>query len=92
MPGFSAPLETEWSLLRAACAEVPAEEKTARIRQLLGSQVHWSALLSLADRHGVQPILAQSLLGLGDQIPAEALITLKQSYQANLSQSASAIN
>jgi hypothetical protein len=84
MPGLSAPLETEWSLLRAACAEVPTEEKTARIRELLGSQVHWSALLSLAEHHGVQPILAQSLLSFGDQVPTEALITLKQSHQANL--------
>ena len=84
MPGLSVPLETEWSLLRAACAEIAAEEKTARIRELLGSQVHWSALLNLADRHGVQPILAQSLLSFGNQVPAEALITLKQSYQANL--------
>jgi len=84
MPGLSAPLETEWSLLRAACAEVPAEEKTARILGLLSARVRWKALLSLAERHGVQPILAQSLLSLGEQVPTEALIALKQSYQANL--------
>ena len=84
MPGPSAPLQTEWSLLRAACAELPAEEKTARIRRLLDSQVHWNALLSLAERHGVQPILAQSLWSLGDEVPTEALLTLKQNYQANL--------
>src|SRR2546428_594434 len=84
MPGFSAPLENEWSLLRAACAEVPTKEKAARIRELLGSEVHWSALLSLAEHHGVQPILAQSLLSFGDQVPTETLVTLKQSHQANL--------
>jgi hypothetical protein len=84
MPGLSAPLETEWSLLRAACSEVPAEEKTARMRGLLDSQVHWNALLSLAEHHGVQPILAQSLLSFADRVPAEALTTLKGSYQANL--------
>ncbi|HKV76817.1 MAG TPA: nucleotidyltransferase family protein [Candidatus Sulfotelmatobacter sp.] len=84
MPGISAPLETEWSLLRAACAEVPPTQNAARIRKLLSSQVCWDSLLSLAEHHGVQPILAQSLLSFADQIPAHALITLKQSYQANL--------
>jgi hypothetical protein len=84
MPGSSAPPEAEWSLLRAACADVSAEEKTTRICGLLGPHVRWNALLSLAEHHGVQPILAQSLLSFGDQVPAEALITLKQSYQANL--------
>jgi len=84
MPGLSAPLETEWSLLRVACAELSEEEKTARIRGLLDSQVHWNALLSLAEHHGVQPILAQSLLNFAGQVPSEALTTLKGSYQANL--------
>jgi len=84
MLGLFAPFETEWSLLRAACAELPAEEKTVQIRALLASQVHWNALFSLAEHHGVQPILAQSLVGLGHQVPAEVLVTLKQNYQANL--------
>src|SRR5580692_11027431 len=84
MPGISAQLETEWSLLRAACAEVPPTQKTARIRELLGFQVHWDSLLNLAEHHGVQPILARSLMSFEDQIPTQALITLKQSYQVNL--------
>lgn len=84
MAGISAPLETEWSLLRAACAEVPPTQKTARIRELLGFQVHWDSLLNLAEHHGVQPILARSLMSFEDQIPTRALITLKQSYQVNL--------
>lgn len=84
MPGISAPLETEWSLLRAACAEVPPAQKTARIHKLLGSQISWGSLLSVAEHHGVQPILARSLMSFEDQIPARTLITLKQSYKANL--------
>ena len=84
MPGISALLETEWSLLRAACAEVPPPQKTARIRKLLGSQIRWDSLLSLAEYHGVQPILARSLMSFEDQIPTQTLITLKQSYRANL--------
>jgi hypothetical protein len=84
MPGNSAPLETEWSLLRAACAEVPPARKTARIRELLGFQVRWDSLLSLAEHHGVQPILARCLMSFEDEVPPQALVTLKQRYQANL--------
>lgn len=84
MPGISAPLETEWSLLRAACAEGPPTQKVAHIRELLGFQVRWDSLLSLAEHHGVQPILARCLMSFEDEVPPQALITLKQRYQANL--------
>lgn len=84
MPGISAPLETEWSLLRAACAEGPPTQKVAHIRELLGFQVRWDSLLSLAEHHGVQPILARCLMSFEDEVPPQALITLKQRYQTNL--------
>src|SRR4029077_10871561 len=84
MPGISAPLETEWSLLRAASTDVPPTQKTARICKLLSSQIRWESLLSLAEHHGVQPILARSLMSFEDQIPTQTLIALKQSYKANL--------
>ena len=80
----SAPRKPEWSLLLAACSDRPAEEKATRIRGLLDSEIRWKALLSLADQHALQPLLAQALLSLGDQIPADALADLKQGYQANL--------
>lgn len=51
---------------------------------MLHSEIRWNTLLSLADQHAVQPLLAQALLSVGDQIPADALRNLKQSYQANL--------
>jgi hypothetical protein len=84
MPGHSAPLETEWSLLLAACSDIPAEERTARIRTRLGSQIRWDSLFRLAHHHGVHPLLAQALLRVQNELPPEALIDLKQSYQANL--------
>lgn len=84
MSSLSSPLQTEWSLLRAACSECPTEKKTTSIRGLLTSQVEWRALFRLAEHHGVQPILAQTLLSFADQIPEDALKTLKESYQANL--------
>jgi hypothetical protein len=84
MSGHSAPVETEWALLLAACSDNPAKEKTDRIRRVLHSPIQWSKVLDLADRHGVQPILTQAVGTVEDQVPAEALTALKQGYQANL--------
>ncbi|HET6178879.1 MAG TPA: nucleotidyltransferase family protein [Candidatus Sulfotelmatobacter sp.] len=84
MPGPSATLEREWSLLLAACSASPPEEKLTRIRKLLQQPVQWKALFDLADRHGAQPLLYQTLSGFEDAIPPEAMGSLKQSYQTNL--------
>lgn len=84
MSGHSAPVETEWTLLLAACSDSPAKEKTYRILRLLHSPIQWSKVLDLADRHGVQPILTQAVGAVEDQVPAEAFTALKQNYQANL--------
>lgn len=84
MPGHPPPLEPEWSLLRTACSDIPAHEKTARIHGLLGSHIRWDALFTLADQRGVLPLLAQALLSVQNQVPEEALKNLKQTYQANL--------
>ena len=84
MPQLFAPPKTEWSLLLAACSDRPAEEKAAKIRGLLDSEIQWNGLLSLAENHGVQPLLAQALLSVGHQVPTDACRALKQSYQTNL--------
>lgn len=77
-------IEAEWSLLRVACSDIPSQDKATRIRGLLTSQIQWNALLGLADRHGVQPILAEALSGLGDAIPGEELSAFKRSHETNL--------
>ena len=84
MSGLSTPLTTEWSLLRAACSDLPIEDKARRIRERLHPQIQWSALQSLADHHGVLPILAQALLSVEGQVPTEAFTSIRQSYQLNL--------
>lgn len=84
MSDFSAALETEWSLLLAACSDLPREEETARVPWASGSEIRWDLLLSLADHHGVQPILAQYLISLGEHVPVETLDRVKRLYQANL--------
>ena len=83
-PSLAGPAENEWSLLLAVCSDLPTEEKAARVRGLLAPEIRWDALLSLAESHGVLPILAQVLLSVADQVPDDELQKLKQSYQANL--------
>jgi hypothetical protein len=84
MPGFSSPLETEWTLLLAACSALPAEIKKKQIGGLLSPRIEWDALQRVADHHGVLPLLTQGLLHIEQSIPAETLTSLKKSYQANL--------
>jgi hypothetical protein len=84
MPGTSATLDAEWSLLLAACSEIPRQEKTSRIRLLLRQPIRWKLLFDLADRHGTQPLLYQALVGVEDAVPQEQISSLEQRYQANL--------
>lgn len=84
MSGHSAPVEIEWALLLAACSGNPAKEKPDCVYRLLQSPIQWSALHRLADHHGVLPLLTQALVSLEDQLPSDALTTLKRSYQTNL--------
>jgi putative nucleotidyltransferase-like protein len=88
MPGTSATLEAEWSLLRAACCDIPQLEKQARLRQSLRQPIRWKLLFDLAERHGTQPLLYQALVDVEneveDAIPAEQKSALEQRYQTNL--------
>lgn len=84
MPATSATLDAEWSILLAACSEVPRQEKTDRIRLLLRQPVRWKFLLDLAERHGAQPLLYQALVATEGAIPAAQLPGIEQRYQINL--------
>lgn len=84
MPGTRATLDSEWSILLAACSATPNQEKRSRLRLLLKQPFQWKSLLGLADRHGTQPLLYQSLVGLEDAVAAEEMDWLKRSYQTNV--------
>jgi hypothetical protein len=84
MPGADATLEAEWSFLLAACSGVPRPEKLDRLRLLLHQPLRWNFLLELADRHGTQPLLCQTLLDIEDAAPPAELSVLKRRYQINL--------
>jgi hypothetical protein len=84
MPGPSPTLEAEWSLLRTACAQIPRQEKTDRIRLQSRQAIRWPLLFELAERHGVQPLLYQALVDVEDAVPRDARPAIEQRYQSNL--------
>jgi hypothetical protein len=84
MHGTSVAFEPEWTFLRAACCECNNEKKLSTLHALLRSPIRWKILFDLADRHGVLPLLAQSLFSVQECVPADELSALKQPYQANV--------
>lgn len=84
MSGTSSALEPEWSLLRVACSEDDSQKKPESLLGLLRQPMRWEVLWDLADRHGVQPLLSQALLSVGDSITPELRDPLRQSFQTNL--------
>jgi len=88
MPGTSATLEAEWSLLRVACSEIPRQEKKDRLHQSLRKPVCWKLLFDLAEGHGALPLLYQALVDVEndfvDIVPPEQKSPLEQRYQTNL--------
>jgi Uncharacterised nucleotidyltransferase len=77
-------LEPEWTFLRTACFEAHPEKKPATIRALLDSTIRWKLLFDLADRHGVIPLLAHTLLSLRDSVPPGQISFLQAAHQTNL--------
>jgi Uncharacterised nucleotidyltransferase len=87
MSAIPAELGTEWSLLLTACSVLPANKAEGRMQSLLSAPLDWQRLFSLAEQHGVQPLLHQALHPVQDDIPAELRNALEQSYQTNLHKS-----
>jgi hypothetical protein len=81
MPESATP---EWSILLAAASVDQISKKEERLHFSLQQPVRWNLLFALADQHGVQPLLQQSLSGLASDIPAAELLFLQRSSQTNL--------
>jgi hypothetical protein len=84
MSATSPTLDAEWSLLLTACSEIPLQEKIDRLRLLLRDPIRWKLLFDLAERHGTQPLLYQTLVEIEDAIPREQISAIERSYQTNL--------
>jgi hypothetical protein len=85
MPGTRATLDPEWLLLTAACSPNLNDDKLV---SLLKAPVCWKRLFEMADQHGAQPLLHQTLSSAHivsqSLVPADEMAALAQSYQANL--------
>ena len=84
MPGTGPTLDTEWSILLAACSATAPEQKRERLLSLLQQTVRWQRLFALADHHGTQPLLYQALSRVEDTVPPPEMHSLSQCCQANL--------
>ncbi|HLV87150.1 MAG TPA: nucleotidyltransferase family protein [Candidatus Sulfotelmatobacter sp.] len=78
-------LEPEWSFLLAACSSETTGKKTERAWP--HDRLRWELLFSVAERHGVLPLLFEALQQEPDIVPVEWMQSLKLSYQANLHKS-----
>ncbi|HLZ43793.1 MAG TPA: nucleotidyltransferase family protein [Candidatus Sulfotelmatobacter sp.] len=74
-------LETEWSLLRAACSEIIRPLALASQQQ---ASIRWKSVFDLGEYHGVLPILYRRLSSVEGLLSTDEMATLKQRYEANL--------
>jgi hypothetical protein len=82
--GSEATLDTEWSILLAACSAIPSEQKRERLLSLLRQPVRWQKLHALADHHSTQPLLSHALSRVEEAVPAAEVQFLRQGWQTNL--------
>jgi hypothetical protein len=86
MPATIYSVESEWSLLLAACSlsSGRVDSSPEIFRQSLRRPLNWTSLLQLAEYHGVVPILYQALSSVSSEVPSTSLALLKQRYETNL--------
>jgi hypothetical protein len=86
MPATINSVESEWSLLLAACCLGSGRTDSSHelVCQSVRRPLKWESLLRLAEHQGVVPILYQSLSTLGSEVPPASLALLKQRYETNL--------
>ena len=87
VPAPGAALDTEWSLLLAACSAFARSKDLDDVRSRLLGPTNWPRLLDLAEQHGVGPLLCEALSPIENEVPAEPMRSLKQTYQTNLRKS-----
>lgn len=86
MPATINSVESEWSLLLAACCLGSGRSDSSReiLRQSLQTPLNWESLLHLAEHHGVVPLLYHTLSSFSSEVPPASLALLKQRYETNL--------
>jgi len=82
-PQPTASFDAEFDLLVACCASAWNPAQSSRIRQLLGSPLDWDKLLSLAEHHGLVPLIFQSATAFARLIPPQPFAALRLRCQQN---------
>ena len=77
----------EWDLLLTACSAPSNPEKLEEVLRPGRKPAAWDRILSLAENHGVMPLLHQSLARMSNVIPPETSLRLEQSFQTNIRKS-----
>ena len=76
--------DLEWSLLRACCSLNPEGKQPQPLREFITSDLNWSRLFELGERHGVLPLLHQSLAPVRSHVPPVQSAALERAQLANL--------
>src|SRR5262249_1356176 len=82
-PSSDAGVSPEWSLILAAAAAAIRHSHVARGTPY---DVAWPAVLEIAERHGLIPLL-HHVVGTSDGLPSEVARELKGRHQSNLHKS-----
>lgn len=85
-PAVSPPFERSDNFdFLCACADVnPSPEQLICIAQAANSILDWTSFFSLAEYHGVLPLVARNLAGYARDLPTETAHLLQSTYEANL--------
>jgi hypothetical protein len=79
--------ENEFDLLCALARKELSVDRRERVAGWNCSAVDWSEFLSLAEHHGVLPLVARNLIECGVDVPPDLDRSLRAAYDANLRRS-----
>lgn len=80
------PDDLAWTFLLACAASPFTTGNAETIKTLAVGELDWTALLNLAEQHGLIPVLYERVADLGDQVPPEPLHQFKCAFEQNARQ------
>jgi hypothetical protein len=80
-------LDNDWLLLRASSSAGNSESDLEVLRKLLASPIQWARVRSLAEQHGLQPLLYCTLAKVKESVPPAEMQFLEHTYQSNVRKS-----
>jgi hypothetical protein len=84
LPCLTASLHSEFEVVLACSSASWDSQAKLRVRNLLSTEVHWSLLLELSERHGVLPLVQSRLTTLAALVPPAIREDLKGRRESHL--------